>query len=72
MNRRWRSKVAGLPCLVESLDEGDWVVTLASTTTSRGRDLKATILAAGGGVVGPAEAEALTALIVERMGERGS
>jgi hypothetical protein len=61
--RQWRTEVAGLPCSIEIAENGNWVVTLASTTRSRRRELTAAIVDAGGGLVLEHEAAALAASV---------
>ena len=59
----WTTKAAGLPCTIERADDGSWVVTIASATTSRREDLTAAILEASGGLVSNAEAFELAASV---------
>lgn len=70
--RRWATEAAGLPCAIELADDGCWVVTIASATTSRRADLTAAILEASGGLVGNAEAVELAAAVksAARHGDR--
>src|SRR5579864_317765 len=65
----WTTKAAGLPCTIELADDGCWVVTIASATTSCREDLTAAILEASGGLVSNAEAFELAAS-VEDQGHR--
>jgi len=65
----WTTKAAGLPCTIKFADDGFWVVTIASATTSRREDLAAAILEASGGLVSNAEAFDLAAS-VEVAGDR--
>lgn len=53
--RTWTTEAAGLPCAIELADDGCWVVTIASATTSRREDLTAAILEASGGLVSNAK-----------------
>lgn len=55
--RRWEVRVAGFACRIETGNRGDWVVTIASTTVSRRKDLAVAIVEAGGGLVSRSEAE---------------
>jgi len=59
----WTTKAAGLPCTIKLADDGCWVVTIASATTSRREDLTAAILEASGGLVSNAEAFELAASV---------
>ncbi|HEU5372013.1 MAG TPA: hypothetical protein VFU51_06460 [Gaiellaceae bacterium] len=59
--RTWTTEAAGLPCAIELADDGCWVVTIASATTSRRDDLTAAILEASGGLVSNAKALELAA-----------
>ena len=59
----WTTKAAGLPCTIKLADDGCWVVTIASATTSRREDLTAAILEASGGLVSNAEAIELAASV---------
>jgi hypothetical protein len=61
--RQWTARAAGLPCMIEYTDDGYWVVVIASTSTSRGEDLTATILEAGAGLVTRLEAGELAAAV---------
>ena len=61
--RQWTARAAGLPCVIEYTDDGHWVVVIASTSTSRGDDLTATILEAGAGLVTRLEADELAAAV---------
>jgi hypothetical protein len=61
--RRWATDAAGLPCAIELADDGCWVVTIASATTSRREDLAAAILEASGGLVSNAKALELAAAV---------
>jgi hypothetical protein len=61
--RQWTTSVAGLPCAIETTENGSWVVTLASTTRSRRGELVAAILEAGGGLVSKEEAVELAASV---------
>jgi hypothetical protein len=67
-SRQWTTEVAGLPCSIEIAENGSWVVTMASTTRSRRRELTAAILDAGGGLVGEQEAVALANSVEVRLG----
>ena len=66
--REWTTEVAGLPCSIEIVEDGSWMVTVASTTRSRRRELAAAILDAGGGVVGEQEAVTVAASVEARIG----
>jgi hypothetical protein len=66
--RRWKTEVAGLPCSIETANNGGWVVTIASTTRSRRNDLAAAIVDACGGLVGKEEALAIAASVASRLG----
>ncbi|HLY93672.1 MAG TPA: hypothetical protein VKP14_02400 [Gaiellaceae bacterium] len=57
------TQVAGLPCVIDAEPTGDWVVTLASVTIARSRDLAQAIADAGGGFVSRAEAEEVAASV---------
>ncbi len=60
--------MAGLPCSIETANNGGWVVTIASTTRSRRNDLAAAIVDACGGLVGEEEALAIAASVASRLG----
>lgn len=62
-SRQWTTEAAGLPCAIELADDGCWVVTIASASTSRHEDLIAAIVEAGGGLVRDAEAFELAAAV---------
>ena len=61
--RQWKAEAAGLPCAIDLADDGCWVVTIASATTSRREDLTAAIVEASGGLVSNAEAFKLAAAV---------
>ncbi len=61
--RTWTTEAAGLPCTIELADDGDWIVTIASSTTSRRSSLTAALLEAGGGLVSHPEASELEAAV---------
>lgn len=61
--RRWTTEAAGLPCTIEHANDGCWVVTIASATTSRRERLTEAILEASGGLVSEAEAFGLVVAI---------
>jgi hypothetical protein len=65
--KQWITEVAGLPCSIESAEDGSWVVTMASTTRSRRSELAAAILDAGGGLVREQEAAAVAASVELRL-----
>ena len=60
---RWDAQVAGLACAIERKPNGDWVVTIASTTISRRSNLAEAIVDAGGGYVTKREAKAVASLV---------
>lgn len=70
--RRWDSRVADFACAIELLTNGDWLVTIASTTISRGRDLVAAIVEAGGGCITRSEAEAVALSVKARRSASAS
>ena len=65
MNRkRWHVEAAGLPCVLEKDDAGEWVATLASASVGRAPSLTTAIVRAGGGLVSADEAEQIVASVV--------
>jgi hypothetical protein len=63
VRRQWTTEAAGLPCAIELTDDGSWVVTIASASTTRRDDLTAAIVAASGGLVSDAEAFQVAAAV---------
>ena len=68
--RKWTTEAAGLPCAIELADDGCWVVTIASATTSRREDLAAAILEASGSLVSNAKALGLAAAVKSANGRK--
>lgn len=68
--RTWTAEAAGLPCAIELAEDGCWVVTIASATTSRREDLAAAILEASGGLVSNAKALELAAAVKSANGRK--
>ena len=68
--RKWTTEAAGLPCAIELADDGCWVVTIASATTSRREDLTAEILEASDGLVSNAKALELAAAVKSANGRK--
>jgi hypothetical protein len=60
------TEVAGLPCRIEAVSDGLWLVTVASLSVSRRGDLAAAIVEAAGGLVSSAHAEAIAAIDVSK------
>lgn len=67
LSRRWSAEAAELPCTIEVDGGGEWIVTIASASLARSRDLETAIVRAGGGLVSGAEAAALAAAVA-RLG----
>ena len=68
--RTWTAEAAGLPCAIELADDGYWVVTIASATTSRREDLTVAILEASGGLVSNAKALEVAAVVKSANGKK--
>lgn len=69
--RQWTTRAAGLPCAIELTDDGAWIVTIASASTTRRDDLAAAIVDASGGLVSHEEARTVAAAVANSSGQRG-